>query len=200
MIHGPSGKYRFLAAFQKGARRGRRRGRVLSGRSGGNAARCSRKSLFGGEDAKLSEWLKLLRHRDASPHAGSATFYVEVILGSRSPAARRCRRHSATWPGALPMVPTPYFSSPEVFLEPQRRSNALAAAGAKGRSIHCSARSTTKTTGPTPSHFRRLARRLYPRPDLLSRGHPGSGLDRSGCARRGCRRRDRHHVGDTVPA
>ena len=112
MIDGPSGKYRFLAAFQRvAAAAGGEAEFYLADPAEMPPVQSGIRPL--GRRCSTQRVAEVARHQDACPHAGSATFTQVILAGARP--APGVRRHSANWPGRSLAVPTPYFFLPTYF-------------------------------------------------------------------------------------
>ena len=112
VIDGPSGKYRFLAAFQRG-------GAAAGGEAEFYLADPAEmppvqsEVVLWGDDAQLSEWLKLHGIKTRALTPGPQPSRQVILAGAVRPQA--APRHSANWPGRSLAVRTPYFFLPTYF-------------------------------------------------------------------------------------
>ena len=130
VIDGPSGKYRFLATFQKG-------GAAAGGdvefyvADPADMPKVETEVVLWGDDADLAKWLERARHQDTAVRRPESQNSREVILVGNRPAAgdaeafRELARHIARGSSAV-------FLSPEVFKKGDNRTR-LAAAGQQGQ-------------------------------------------------------------------
>ncbi len=131
MIDGPSGKYRFLATFQKGARGGRRQRRVLRGRprrnaQGGNGGRRSGATTPSWRNGSTANGIKTRAFA-----AGTQTFAGSDPGGQSARCGRR-RGVPRAGPAHRPRLACG-LSRPRGVQEGRQDSHLLAAAGEQGQ-------------------------------------------------------------------